>query len=100
MDYVLLGNEGLKVAFQAAKNPPLEILSLAKNDLSYKSISGFLSSISNVPLLSLDLSKNNLANEGLKVLTDIFGISYGRTPLSINLSLLNIASNSINSIAF
>lgn len=100
MDYVLLGNEGLRTAFNTIKAPPLEALSLSKNDLTFKSTSLFFSNINNIPLMKLDLSRNNLSNEGLKVISDLLGVNYGRTPLSVNLNLLNISSNNINSIAF
>lgn len=100
MDYVLLGNEGLKAAFHAIKTSSLEYLSLSKNDLTFRSISSFFSNISNIPLVKLDLSKNNLSNEGLKVISSLLGVNYGRTALSVNLNMLNISNNNINSIAF
>lgn len=100
MDFISLGNEGLKMAFEGVDNSPLELLTLSRNELTFKRISAFGNSISNFCLLRLDLSRNNLANEGIKALSDLLGINYGKNRISINLVHLNLSNNNITSLGF
>jgi hypothetical protein len=53
-----------------------------------------------MPLMRLDLSKNNLMNPGLRSLTEILGLSYSKNSISMNLVYLNISFNGINSYGF
>lgn len=59
-----------------------------------------MGNMSNIALLRLDLSKNNIGNEGMKILSEALGTNYGRSRLSINLNYLNLADNHINSTSF
>lgn len=63
-------------------------------------MTSFLSNISNITLTKLDLSKNSLSNQGLKVITEMLGVNYGRTPLSVSLSHLNLSGNNMDSFSF
>jgi len=60
----------------------------------------FADGIANTSLSRLDISRNNIGNEGCKYLSELLGSSYGRNRISINLTYLNIASNNINSLGF
>ena len=50
--------------------------------------------------MRLDLSKNNLMDSGLKSLTEILGLSYGKNSISMNLIYLNVSFNGITSNGF
>ena len=58
----------------------------------------FANGIANTSLSRLDLSRNNIGNEGCKHLSEILGLGYGRNRISINLSYLNLSNNNINSL--
>ena len=58
----------------------------------------FAYGIANTCLSKLDISCNNIGNEGCKYLSEILGSSYGKNRISINLTYLNLASNNINSL--
>jgi hypothetical protein len=100
MDFINLGNEGVVTAFEDMRSPPLEVLSLNRNEISCKNVMPFCCGISNTSLIKLDLSKNNLSNIGVKILTDVLGLSYGRNRLSKSLAYLNLSNNSITSLGF
>jgi hypothetical protein len=75
-------------------------LALSKNELSSKNLFAFVNNISNVNLLHLDISKNSLGNEGMRILADLLGTNYGRSRLSIALNHLNLSNNRISSVGF
>ena len=58
----------------------------------------FANGIANTSLLRLDLSCNNLGNNGCKSLSELLGTNYGKNCISNNLTRLNLNSNNINSI--
>lgn len=100
MNNINLGNEGVRRGFDKVKCQSLQQLSLSKNDLGIKHFQFFTTSLSNIPLMILNLSKNKLTNSGMKCLTDILGMSYGKNVISMNLVHLNLRRNMINSHGF
>jgi Ran GTPase-activating protein (RanGAP) involved in mRNA processing and transport len=50
--------------------------------------------------MRLDLSRNSISNCGMRIFTDILGIYYSKNAISMNLSYLNLSSNSISSNGF
>ena len=59
-----------------------------------------MGNVSTLALQKRDLSKNNLGNDGLKIISEFIGVNYGRTRMSINLSYLNLADNNFTSLSF
>lgn len=97
LDNINLGTEGTKSSFDIINFPPLKCLTLSKNEIGSKSMHLFSEKISALPLMHLDLSKNNIMDVGLKSISHILGSSYGKNSASINLIHLNLSSNNITS---
>lgn len=53
-----------------------------------------------MPIMRLDLSKNSIMDAGMKCLTEILGLSYGKNSISMTLTHLNISYNMITSVGF
>lgn len=50
--------------------------------------------------MRVDLSKNAISDIGMRAFADILGVHYSKNTISMNLSFLNLSSNSITSVGF